>query len=420
MAKLAYYDYLIIGGGIAGVTAAETIRANDREGSIAIISNEGDPLYSRVLLPSYLRRKLDREKVYLRTMEDYSRRGIDLALGEEVVGVNFDTRQVVTSREKGISFKKMLIATGGTPIPWHIPGSESSRVLRLQTIADADRARTVIGEQASDPNRAAVVVGGGFIGLEFIETAVAYGYPVHFFIREKKCFGDQFDDAGWDILASNFARRGVIVHPETEIQHIEEAGGLVRAAFGRGEAVAGNWIGLGIGVAKNFGVFSGSGIDIRRGIRADKFLQTSIPGVWTAGDVAEFYDVTLDEYRIVGNWTNAFLQGKAAGANMSRADASHQTEFRAVSSYSITNLGLQLTQLGATQPAESRETVTRLWPAGTAYERLFLEKGVLKGALLINRFADKIPLSKLIDRKTDLNGALERLRDVNFNVAELL
>ena len=345
MATPGFFDYLIVGGGIAGVTAAETIRSRDRSGNILIVSKEREPLYSRVLLPNYVRGKIAREKVYLRTFDDYTKHGIDLALGQEVVGVNFDTRQVVTSEEKKISFGKILISAGGEVMPWDIAGVASDRVLRLQTIADADRCRARMSGASSE----AIVVGGGFIGLEFIESAVAYGYQAHLFLQEAHYFGDIYDLRGSEIIESNFARNGVAVYPETSLSKIEEdAAGLI-ARGGRDIMVKGAWVGVDIGVKRNLAVFAGSGLQIGKGIRTDSFLQTGVPGVWAAGDIAEYFDPIFGQYRMLGNWTNAFMQGRIAGVNMSAEDSSGSMEFRTVSGYSITHLGLQITHIGKTE-----------------------------------------------------------------------
>ena len=416
MAGSASFDYLIVGGGIAGVTAAQTIRSRDRNGTILIVSQERESLYSRVLLPSYVRGSISREQVYLRGFDDYTKNDIDLALGQEVIGINFDTREAITSEEKKISFRKMLAATGGEPAQWQVPGGESPRVLRLQTLADADHAREYITSGATE----AIIVGDGFIALEFVGLAAAFGSSSHLFLRGKKMFGDLYDKEGAKILQHHLERSGATVYPETTISRLEENGGVLTAYAGRDTEVKGAWCGVGAGIKRNLGVFVGSGIDIKKGIRTNSFLEASLPNIWAAGDIAEYFDIISGEYRMVGNWTNAFLQGKVAGINMSASDPSARAEFRAVPSYSIASLGFHITHIGKTEDIAGMQDVVRIWPGGGAYERLFLENGILKCAVLVNRFQDKVAVARLIEQKTNISGKINEIKNVNFDVSSLL
>ena len=413
MKRATHYDYLVIGGGVAGVTAAEEIRRRDSRGTILILSQESEPLYSRVLLPQYVRGKIERQKVYLRSLEQYAHHRIDYFFGEEVVAVNLDMRKVITSARKEISCDKMLITTGGTPRPWDQERKGSGRVFRLQTLGDADRLRTALEKRSGR----ALIVGGGFIGLEFIESAVTYGFETHVFLRGEKYFGQAFDDTGWQFLKSNFEQNGVHIHSMTHIREMTHDAGSATIVTDSGEAFRGDWIGVGIGLDRNVAVFLGSALEIGRGILVNQFLETNVPHVWAAGDITEFFDSISEGYYLIGNWTNAVMQGKVAGMNM----AGTRTEFRAVPTYSITNLGLFITFVGETLLQGRMEDIIRVWPEDAAYERIFLKDGVIRGAVLINRFPDKIPLAALIEKKKILSDdAQAALREPSFHVSSLL
>ncbi|MEK7576847.1 MAG: FAD-dependent oxidoreductase [Patescibacteria group bacterium] len=421
MEKPLFFDYLIVGGGVAGVTAAETIRSIDGHGTILIISREDHPLYSRVLLPNYVRQKITREKLFLRTWEQYQKLRIDVATRAEVIGVNFDTREVVTNREEKIAFGKLLISTGGTPRGWRVNGSELPNVFRLQTIEDADKIRESISALAASADPRALIIGGGFIGLEFMETAVHFGFETHLFLKDKQMFGEDLDEQGWHILSDNFKRNHVIIHESTEIKYLSESPEQPLVGHtSTSEEISGAWLGIGIGLERNVTPFAVAGLDIRRGVRTNQFLETSLSRVWAAGDVAEYFDVLLDEYRIVSNWTNAFLQGRVAGANMA-AQHDKKTELRAVSSYSINSFGHQLTFVGKTSPTDGVESIVRTWPDNpSAYERLFLKAGRLQGAVLMNRFQDKAVISSLISSKKEFVSAKDSLQDPYVDISSLV
>lgn len=410
----ASYDYLIVGGGVSGVTAAEEIRRKDKRGSILILSREEHPLYSRVLLPHYVRGKIAREKVFLRKPEDYERQRIDLALGEEATGLDLEMRRVSTSGHRYISFRKLLITTGGDPARWQV-AETASRILRFQTLEDADAIRKTLNEYRDYSHPQALVVGGGFIGLEFIESAVQYGFHTNLFLKGTKYFGEVLEEQGWELLRKNFEKHDVAIFPETEILTLSEEGNMVTADTGS-EKVKGHFLGLGIGLDRNLGMFRDAGLKTREGIWVNEYLETSHPDVWAAGDVAEFTDLILGGQRIDGTWTNAVLQGKVAGENM----AWKRTALHAVSTYSISNLGFYITLVGNTLVGAGMNDMIRLWPREAGYERLFFRGDVLEGAVLINRFRDKAPITSLIEKQFSLGSAKDKLPNPSFDVHSLI
>lgn len=168
---------------------------------------------------------------------------------------------------------------------------------------------------------------------------------------------------------------------------------------------------LGIGLERNIDFIRGAGILLgERGIRTNEYLETNIEGIFSAGDAAEFYDVISGKYRLLGNWTNAFLQGKTAGLNM----AGKREVFRNVSSYSITNLGFQITVIGECRADSDQEV--RIDKYKNQYERFCIQDDVLVGATLINRFQDKPYLTKLIEAKINIANWRESLRDFEFDI----
>ena len=147
-----------------------------------------------------------------------------------------------------------------------------------------------------------------------------------------------------------------------------------------------------------------------KAVRTDEFLETNVPGVFAAGDIAEYFDARAGRHTVVGNWTNATLQGKQAGLNM----AGVKNAFSAVPSYSIVNLGLNITALGECDGA--LESVSRIDLTTSQYERFFMRDGALVGAFLINRFRDKPILAELIGRQAVTAPYTDRLSDMSFDI----
>ena len=200
------FEYLIIGGGIAGTTAAETIRQKDKLGSIGLISGEPHFLYSRVLLPEFVRGEIELDRVMLRTGDDYKKNGIEIFLGESAE--SFDPKRMVLKTDKGreIFSKKVLIASGGRPKLWNPEILKPEKIFRLQTLDDALKIKKFLSARLAGH---AVVVGGGFMALEFIEILKHYGWKVLLLCAEKSFWPGYLDEKGFEILADVWNENGV-------------------------------------------------------------------------------------------------------------------------------------------------------------------------------------------------------------------
>lgn len=421
------YQYVIIGGGIAGVTAAENIRQKDPTNRIAIISEESEILYSRVLLPSYLKKRITREQLFLRRPADFTDKGIDVLMNERVVGIDAKHRDVLLENGHTVGYQKLLLSTGGRVKQWDVTKSEPW-LYRLQTIEDADRMR-----QALDQNRIInpVIAGSSFITLEFLEIFTSWGITPNLVVRDKHFFSRFVEEQGGQLFGNNFERHGIRAmysdviaqvlpgdSPSGDTPNTDKRPGAEPVpplkALTRGLAqIPCDAVCLGIGIERPMEYLAGSGIERgEKGIRTNQYLETNDPRVFAAGDAAEFFDVIAGEYRVGGNWTNAVLQGKIAGLNM----AGEHNEFRRVTSYSITNLGFQITVLGS---QDAKECIMRVEWGKNQYERLFLKNGAVVGAALINRFQDKTHITKLIENRILLDAWREALADIRFDIHQI-
>lgn len=379
------YDYLIIGGGIAGVTAAETIREQDPIGSIGIFSDEPHMLYSRVLLPSYLKKKIPREKVFLRTQRDFEERRIEFHANAEVVSVDSSKKNAALADGCALSYKKLLIASGGKAKPWENQKWQTC-VYRLQTLDDADRLF-----HALPGVRRPLAVGGSFITLEFLEIFALNGIAPRLLLRDPHFFWPLIEKQGAELLHENFKKHGVDAECNDAIADISQKKEAMRIMTQKQKTLVCDSIALGIGLDRNREFLQESGIELGgAGVLTNEFFETNQEDIYAAGDIAEFFDVITGAHRCVGNWTNAFLQGKHAGLNM----AGQRNPFKNVSSYSITNFGFQISAVGDCDYAD--KTIVRVNHEKNEYERLFLRKNALTGAFLINRFHERKRLIKLI------------------------
>ncbi len=404
----SHYDYLIIGGGIAGVTAAEIIREHTNDAHIAIIGEEPHMLYSRVLLPAYLKNRIPRSKLFLRSIQDFTEKKIDIHAGDRIVSVDAAHKDVTLESGKIFAYGKLLLATGGRVKEWGKP-EDQPYTYRLQTLDDADRLFATLSSLHNP-----LVIGSSFISLEFLEIFLANKITPKLLVRDKHFFGNLIEEQGGRLMEENFLRLGIQTDYNDTVARIDMASGAPEnrgVTTKRLHAISTDAIAVGIGIDRDVEYAEKSGIEIgKQGIRANEFLETNIPDIFAAGDAAEYYDGIAKRHASIGNWTSAVLQGTCAGLAM----IGMKQAFMRVPSYSITNLGFQITALGDTAHAE--DAVVRIDTERKQYERFFFRDTVLAGAVLINRFADKAHLSKLIEQQVDIAQWRDQLSNNSFDI----
>lgn len=405
------FDYLIIGGGVAGMTAAETIRSLDRDGAIAVLASESHRLYSRVLLPHYVKGMIPRERLFLRDQAHAHRSGIRVLLGVGASSLRLPGREVNAIDGRTFAFGKLLIASGGEPKPAGLPGASLDGVTRFQTLEDAERIRAL-----APSARRAVVFGSGFIALEYLEVLAARGIATTLVFRDRHVFPRALDAAGASLLEEGFAARGITILRDDTLVELSGRARLEGVRTAGGASLACDFLGIGIGLERNVGWLAGSLGASASGVPTDPYLETDTPGVFAAGDVAAIPDAATGTHRSRGNWGNAVAQGGAAGWNMARPEA--KRPFTRPASYAIRNLGAFIAFVGE---VGSGRTLSRSVPAARRYCCFFLGgDDRLRGAALINEPELVAAVTALIERGVEIPQAAEQLPDPTFDLATLL
>lgn len=392
------YDYLIIGGGIAGTTAAEVIREKDSAGSLAIVSSELYPLYSKVLLARFAKNEIGFEKILLRKESDYKDKKIDTFFGEEVVKVDTQNKKVFLKSGTEIFYSKLLLASGGSPKKTlNLEAVDNSEILYFRTLDDAKKIK-----EKMKGKKNAIVIGGSFISLELADIFFSSGLNVSIVLRGDRFFRGVLDKESSEIIRKNLEEKGISVLLNKEIRKID---------MGNTDIIV-----AGVGLERNIDFLINSGIKTEKGILANEYLETNISDIWTAGDVAEYFDIDARRYRVEGNWLTAFLQGKIAGLNMT----GERSIFRCLSGYNLANFGLNISFIGDTMIDTETDVVIRGDLGKNERAQLFLRNGILAGATQINASKERGILAMFIDRKVDLSSHLKNLEDPNFDLKILL
>ena len=409
-------DYLIIGGGAAGTTAAETIRTNDPKGSIIIVTEEPEPLYSRVLLPLYLEGQIPLEKLYLRTNQQYQEKLINLIKNVKANKVGTQNRKVLLSDGQEISYKKLLIASGGKAKHLDVPGSNLLGVTYLRTLTDANEIKDLVGKAQS-----AVVIGGWFVGLDFARIFRKANLATTCVTRGSGFGSRQVGENIGKLINLILEKNGVKLITQDQVREFVGKNQLEKVILESDQEIAAEIAGIGVGIALNTDYLDGSGIKINEGVVTNEYLETDTRDIWAAGDIAEFYDVIFGKQYKMGNWSNAVMQGKIAGQNMVAGwGGKGREQFMAVSAYIMPFFEANLSLIGDTSTDEKIEIIELGSVADGRMGRFYLRDGIIVGAALINFPADRVPIEELIKKRVKIRDNKNKLADPKFDLNSLL
>ncbi|MEK7576304.1 MAG: FAD-dependent oxidoreductase [Patescibacteria group bacterium] len=405
-------EHLIIGGGVAGTTCAETIRQLDTACSVAIVSDEPYRLYSRIMLskPNFFLEKIPFDQVWLKTEAWYKEKNIELIAGKIATKLDATKKEVTLSDGTIIGYKKLLLAIGGVVREWNVPVPKSG-VHYLRTL---DHAKGVIENVKTA--KQAISVGGGFISFEMCEMMRMAGLDVTLMLRESHYWEPLLDEASGRIIERALEKGGVHILRNAEVAQVLGADAVEGVVLKDGTHLPCQMIIAGIGLVCPTGWLKDAGVAVGRGILANEYLETNIPDVWAAGDGAEFHDVILGEQIQLGNWVNAQMHGRTAAMNM----MGKHIEYKLVSFYTTQGFGIGIAFVGDVRPAADRTIVTRGLADSGAYGRILIKDGEIIGATLINRTNELGLLAKLIEKDVKMSGREGDLGNPAFDLKTLI
>ncbi len=307
-------DYLIIGGGLAGGYAAETVRSNDPSGSVTIITSENHRPYDRVpLSKNYLLGKMKRDVLYIKKAEFYQEKKIEILIGHKVASIDTLKRAIRLDDGQEFGFKKLLLATGGQARRLSIPGSELNGVFYLRTVDEAEAIQKTL-----ERSKNAVIIGGGFIGCELASTFTKKGIKSTIIEVGPRILGRVFDEDTAMWLASFLESKGVKILTKTIPSRLAGNNGTVQyVETETGNKIPTDFVCVGIGILPNVELAKNSGLSTDNGIVVNEYLETSVSGIYAAGDVARFYSPVFGRHLRLEHYDLTIKHGKIAGENMS-------------------------------------------------------------------------------------------------------
>jgi 3-phenylpropionate/trans-cinnamate dioxygenase ferredoxin reductase component len=312
--------HVIVGASLAGAKAAETLREEGFDGRVVLIGAEADRPYERPpLSKDYLRGEVGREKVYVHDERFYAERDIELRLGRTAVSLDSSSRELALDDGERLRYDRLLLTTGAEPRRLSIPGAELDGVLYLRSVQDSDTLR-----QRLDRGGAVVVVGAGWIGAEVAASARQRGLEVTVLdpasVPLERVMGTEVGAIYRDIHADH----GVRMLMGTGVEAFEGAGAVERVRTSDGRELECDFAVVGVGVEPRTGLAAQAGIAVDNGILVDEHCQTSAPGVFAAGDVANAHHPFYGERIRIEHWANALNQGPAAARSLLGGSAAYE------------------------------------------------------------------------------------------------
>jgi NADPH-dependent 2,4-dienoyl-CoA reductase/sulfur reductase-like enzyme len=321
---MKHYNYIIIGAGIAGTNGAMAIRKESPESNIVLIGEENYPVYSRVNIGKVVSNNKQPKELLLKTEEQFQQQNIDRIIAK-VNNLNAAEKSITLDNGEVLGYDKVLIATGGRARTLTQAGADLKGVFSFQTLDDAIEVRDYIQNKEK-----ITIVGGGFIGIEFVELLSNLGKQVTLILRDDWYWQGMIDQIGGNILNEYLSKRAKIYY-ESEIKEIRgnKMGQIAEIELTSGEIIPTEAMCVGIGLELNKSFLPTELCN--RGLRVNQYLQSEDENIFGAGDMVEYYDIIQEQYSGSGTWAQASLQGMIAGYNMVHSEV--MKEFSLIPAY---------------------------------------------------------------------------------------
>ena len=396
--------HVIIGAGPAGVNAAEHLRKFNPNSTITMLRAENVPPYSRMALPYFLAENIPAEGTYLRKREKhFESLGIDVKPGR-ASSLDTAAKRVTLLGGETLDYDKLLIATGATATRPPIPGIDLQGVNNCWSLADSIK---II--ERSEAGSRVILMGAGFIGCIILEALAAREVDLTVIEMESRMVSRMTNEPMGDMIKSWCESKGIKVLTSTRVEEISDAGSdaPLNVKCNTGETLPADLVICATGVRSNTAFLDGSGVDVDMGIIVDDHMQTSVPDVYAAGDVAQGRDLSTGEYYVQAIQPTAVEHGKIAAQSMALG---HQTPQAGNLNMNVLDtVGLISTSFGLWMGVEGGETAEMSDPEKYQYLNLQFKGDVLVGASSLGMTQHVGVMRGLIQTGAHLGGWKQKL-----------
>jgi 3-phenylpropionate/trans-cinnamate dioxygenase ferredoxin reductase subunit len=403
-------EFLLVGGGMASGNCARHLREQGGAGEILIVGREPDPPYNRPpLSKQYVRGEESRDDILFRPEGWYEENDIEVMTRTSVMSLDLDARVAALSNKQEIGFGKLLLATGSNVHILHVDGAELDGIHYLRTIHNSNALRDEL-EQAGR----VALIGGSYIGTELAASFRKLGKAVDLIMLEAVTHERFYGPEVGGFFQSVLEEHGVKVHGSEELDRFEGDGRVNRVVTKSGLEIECDFVVIGAGVHPDVHLAEQAGIETNRGVLTDRYLETSAPGVFAAGDIAEYDSVVHGDRIRIEHWDVAFNHGRYAALSM----LEQRQEYDVVP-YFWSDLA-DWTGMEYVGPASDWDEV---WWRGSRddgkFTAWYVKGSKLAAALTVGRSDDLQVASRLLTEGTDLSGKRGQIESLDADIAEL-
>jgi nitrite reductase (NADH) large subunit len=386
-------NYLIIGNGVAGTTAAEAIRKLDNAGKITMVTEESSSFYYRMRLPDFIAGDLSEDKLSAKKDQWYKEQGIDLKLNTRIQGADPGKRVVTTHSGSAIPYDRLLLATGSRSFIPPMKGADKKGVFALRTLKDAkDIVAWAKGIQK------VVLIGGGLLGLEAGNALRKLGKSltvVEFFPR---LLPRQLDVAGGGRLQKIMEGMEFSFRLGAKTQEIKGDDRVSGVLLEGGELLLAEMVIVSAGVRPSLELAKALNLECDKGVKVDEQMRTNQPGIYAAGDVAEFKGIPY------GIWTAATEQGQIAGTNIAGGNVLYKGT---VMANTLKVVGIDLASAGNIDAENKLESKVITDEKG--YKKIVLENDQIAGCIMLGDTKGFIKITKFMAEKQNVAQIKDKL-----------
>ncbi len=401
-------NVVIIGCGVAGVTAATTVRQINPDAQVTIYTDEKSLYYPRPQLYQVLAGDVQPAEIIAFPEQWYEKRHIKVNVNKKVSNIDAANRQLVFSDGSKNSYDRLLLANGAHPFMPPIKGADKTGVFCLRSVEDAMTIRDQAGKSTKG-----IVIGGGLLGLEFAASLRKLELEVEVVEIFPRLLPMQLDADGANVLKGFIGALGIgfeLGVRTVEVQGQQSVSGI---ALDNGKQLLGDLVLFSAGIRSNTQLASEAGLKVNRGVVVDQHLQTSVNDVYAAGDVAEF------EGKVYGIIPAAEEQAKVAATNMTSTEK--KTYQGTVTSNTLKIVGIDLTSMGLVNPEQlGYEEIRKINAEKGVYRKIVLKQGQIVGAIILGESRSAAPIKRLMDQRTDVTKWKEIVLEDGFDYRKIL
>jgi 3-phenylpropionate/trans-cinnamate dioxygenase ferredoxin reductase subunit len=405
--------YALIGGGLAAGNCARWLRESGADGPILLIGRESDLPYNRPpCSKGYLQGKESREDVLFRPSQWYEEQGIEARTRVSAMKLDTAEKVLTLSNRETVTFDQALVATGANVKRLNVEGSELEGIHYLRALGNSD---TIRGDAAG---KRVVLIGGSYIASEVAASLTELGSVCTLVMLEPVVLSRGFGETAGRFFQDRLEERGITVYGDDALERFEGADGRVTRVITKGgHELEADAVVMGTGAMPDVMLARAAGLELGEsgGIKVDAHLQTSVPGIYAAGDVAEYESVVHGGRRMrIEHWDVAFNQGKTAALNMLGRKQPHD-----VVPYFFSDLS-DWASLEYVGPAhEWDREIVRGSPEDGEFIIFYMQEGRVAGALSVGRSHDLEHARRLLAAETDVAGRVDELADLSTDLASV-